>query len=188
MRIAVYGGSFNPPHLGHEAVVETVREEIKPDVFLVIPDCRPPHKELSSNAPTPEERLEMCRLAFGDTEGVAVSDMEINRGGRSYTSDTIAQLRELYGDAEIYLVIGSDMLLSFTEWHDYEYILDNCTLAVVTRFGDDLEALERASLGRTVILEHTPVVISSSEIRENLSEQYLSESVYSYIMRKGLYK
>ena len=189
MRIAVYGGSFNPPHLGHEEVAKTVLHELEPDLFLVIPDYLPPHKEMAEESPTPEQRLEMCRLAFQDIPGTEISDMEIMRGGKSYTSDTLSRLKEKYPGADIYLIIGSDMLLSFTTWHEYQYILDNCTLAVVTRTGDDIEELKKALFNNSVLLNHNPVVVSSSEIRSDVKKhkKYLSKEVYRYIKDNNLY-
>ena len=83
MRIAIYGGSFNPPHVGHVEAARSVYAELKPDRFLIIPTNIPPHKELEENSPSPEERLEYCRLAFGEIPGAEISDMEIRREGRS---------------------------------------------------------------------------------------------------------
>lgn len=190
MKIAIYGGSFNPPHLGHEEVVKTILKELDVDKLLIIPDYLPPHKELSADAPSPEQRLEMCRIAFGDIDGTEVSDMEILRGGRSYTSETLSRLREEYADSEFYLVVGSDMLLSFKTWHEYEYILDNCHLAVVTRTGDDTDELKEALLGDSQIIEHIPVVVSSTDIRENIdmNKEFLDEKVYNYIKENHLYE
>ena len=88
MRIAIYGGSFNPPHLGHMEAARTVAAELAPDKLLIIPDNIPPHKEVEPGCPTAEERLELCRLAFRDVPGAEVSDMEIRRQGKSYTAHT----------------------------------------------------------------------------------------------------
>ena len=124
MKTAIYGGSFNPPHLGHVSAVNTVVSELKPDRMLIIPDCIAPHKAMAENTPLPEYRLEMCRLAFGDIPGIEISDLEIRRGGRSYTVDTLEELTVLYPDDDLYLVIGSDMLTSFTTgWYRFEDII-----------------------------------------------------------------
>ena len=190
LKMAIYGGSFNPPHLGHEEVAKTVLKSLRPEKLLIIPDYMPPHKELAEGSPSPEQRLEMCRLAFAGNEKAEISDLEILRGGRSYTSETLSRLKEEYVNADFYLVIGSDMLLSFNTWHEYQYILNNCTLAVVTRNGDDLPELEEALLGDAVILPHVPVVISSSKIREDIdaNKEFLSADVYRYIKENNLYK
>ena len=198
MRIAIYGGSFNPPHIGHAEAARAACEALKPDKFLVIPTYVPPHKELEKNSPGPEERLEMCRLAFGDLPGVKVSDMEIKREGKSYTAETVDALMEKYPNAEICIVMGTDMFLSFKSWYRWQYMLENCTLAVLSRedfdrreierFGDELEAEYDANI---ILIPHTPLPMSSTEIREKLRRglgaDQLSEAVYAYIIRKGFY-
>jgi nicotinate-nucleotide adenylyltransferase len=142
MKTVVYGGSFNPPHLGHVSAAKTVYETLSPDRFLIIPTNIPPHKELAEGSPTAQQRLELCRLAFEDIPGAEISEMEICREGRSYTADTIDRLREEYPGDEFYLVVGSDMFLSFTEWYRFQYLLESCTLAVLSREGDDHRELE----------------------------------------------
>ena len=92
MKICIYGGSFNPPHLGHTAALRAVRAAIRPDLTLVIPDRIPPHKELTAGSPEPAERLLMTMLAFSGEPGVEVSDMELHRSGKSYTADTVREL------------------------------------------------------------------------------------------------
>ena len=198
MRIAIYGGSFNPPHIGHAEAARAACEALKPDKFLVIPTYVPPHKELERNSPGPEERLVMCRLAFGDLPGVKVSDMEIRREGKSYTAETVDALMEKYPNAEICIVMGTDMFLSFKSWYRWQYMLENCTLAVLSRedfdrreierFKDELEAEYDAHV---ILIPHTPLPMSSTEIREKLRRglgaDQLSEAVYAYIIRKGFY-
>ena len=198
MRIAIYGGSFNPPHIGHAEAARAACEALKPDKFLIIPTYVPPHKELEKNSPGPEERLEMCRLAFGDLPGVKVSDMEIKREGKSYTAETVDALMEKYPNAEICIVMGTDMFLSFKSWYRWQYMLENCTLAVLSREDFDRREIERfrheleAECDANIILiPHTPLPMSSTEIREKLRRglgaDQLSEAVYAYIIRKGFY-
>lgn len=200
MKTAIYGGSFNPPHPGHTAAAETVARELRPDRFLIVPDCIAPHKQMAENSPPPEHRLQMCRLAFKDVPNAEVSDIEISRGGRSYTIDTLGRLREIYPEDEFILVIGSDMLLSFTTgWYRFEDILKMCSLAVVSREENDLAELEtfagmlREKHGAKVeiIKNHDALVRSSSEIRSSLKngggEELLSPEVYSYIKENNLY-
>ena len=98
MDIAIYGGSFNPPHLGHREAVITALEKLNPDLLLIIPDHEPPHKEMKEGSPSPEQRLELCRLTFSDLEKVEISALELERSGKSYTYDTVVSLRELYPD------------------------------------------------------------------------------------------
>ena len=117
MKIAIFGGSFNPPHLGHLNSAMYAAAQLQPDVFLIIPDYRPPHKAMEVGSPTPEERLALCRLTFAGVPNVEVSDMEIRRGGKSYTVDTVKELLRRYPDADFYLLVGTDMLLDLGRWY-----------------------------------------------------------------------
>jgi nicotinate-nucleotide adenylyltransferase len=199
MKTVVYGGSFNPPHLGHVSAAKTVYETLSPDRFLIIPTNIPPHKELAEGSPTAQQRLELCRLAFEDIPGAEISEMEICREGRSYTADTIDRLREEYPGDEFYLVVGSDMFLSFTEWYRFQYLLESCTLAVLSREGDDhreLEdykhQLEESYKATILLLPHEPLPMSSEEIRDRLrlglGADMLPDSVYSEIIRRRYYE
>ena len=198
MRIAIYGGSFNPPHLGHAEAARAVYSELRPDIFYIIPDNIPPHKEQAENSPTAAQRLELCRLAFADIPGVIVSDIETGREGRSYTSDTVGILRTQYPEDELVLVVGTDMLLCFDEWYRFEYLLSECRLAVLPRdefhdreIGEKIGELEKAYGARISLLSHTPLEMSSSEIRERLKLRLraglLDDRVYSLIIREGWY-
>ena len=198
MKIAVYGGSFNPPHLGHTEAARTVAEALRPDKFLIIPDNLPPHKEMEEDSPTPEQRMGLCKLAFSGIPGAEISDMEINREGKSYTADTVDRLRELYPEDELFLVMGTDMLLSFEQWYRFRYLLEQCTLAVLARAEEDGDAIrahaaymEREYGARIVILPHEPLEMSSSDIRERLKvrlgSELLDDGVYSQIIRCRYY-
>ena len=145
MKICIYGGSFTPPHLGHTAALRAVRAAIEPDVTLVIPDRIPPHKELTPGSPEPSERLLMTMLAFSSEPGVEVSDMELHRSGKSYTVDTVRELRDCNPDAELYLVVGTDMLTTFEQWHDYRALLAQVTLVALARTSDEHAEVERFS-------------------------------------------
>ena len=94
MRIAIYGGSFNPPHRGHVEAARSVQQALKPDRLLIIPTNIPPHKQMEADSPRPSERLAFCRLAFGDIPGAEISDLEIRRKGKSYTYDTVTLLKK----------------------------------------------------------------------------------------------
>lgn len=199
MKIAIYGGSFNPPHLGHLEAAKTVCAELAPDKLLIIPDNIPPHKAMDPGSPTAEERLALCRIAFRSIPGAEISDMEIRRRGKSYTAHTVRELRERYPDDELFLVVGSDMLLSFEEWYEFEYLLSECTLAVVSREEDDLDALRahKALLSekyaaRVHILQHAPLPMNSSEIRVwlrlRLGSDLLDNAVYAEIIRRRYYE
>lgn len=198
MRIVVYGGSFNPPHLGHVEAARTVSAELAPDKFLIIPTNVSPHKMLAEGSPEPRARLEMCRLAFAGIPGAEISDMELQREGKSYTAQTVEELRRSYPDDELFLVMGTDMLLSFESWYRFEYLLENCTLAVLARDEDeDVQLIRQRDVlaekygAKVVILKHDPVAASSSDIRERLrfgiGSKLLPDSVYSEIIRRHYY-
>ena len=199
MKVAIYGGSFNPPHLGHLSAANCVNEQLSPDVLLIIPDNVPPHKEMEEGSPDAGARLEMARLNFATIENAVISDMEICRSGKSYTADTVARLRETYPDDELILTIGTDMFLSFEEWYMNPYLIENCTLAVVSRNENELDVLEenkahmeKANNARVEILEHEALPMSSGEIREllrlRMGADKLSDSVYSLIIKNGYYE
>ena len=199
MRIAIYGGSFNPPHLGHAEAAHTVYEELHPDKLLIIPDHIPPHKDMEENSPAPQERLELCRLAFADVPTAEVTDLEIRREGKSYTADTVERLRESYPEDEFFLVLGTDMLLCFDEWYRFEYLLEQCTLAVLPREDNEelalmekMRELQREHGARVRLLSHTPLPMSSAEIRERLPLRLraglLDDKVYSRIIQMGWYE
>ncbi len=167
------------------------------DKLIMIPDSLPPHKEISSVAPSAEERLRMTELAAREI-GAEVSDVEIKRGGRSYTVDTLAELRKLYPEDELWLIMGTDMLLSIEEWHRAEDILKSVRIATAPRRGDDLAVLLRHAeyltkrYGAEIrVIDAKAIEISSSEIRKSFDNgsyrQFLTRAVCDYIEEKGLY-
>lgn len=198
MRIVIYGGTFNPPHLGHKAALCSIIEHCKPEKLLVIPDKIPPHKPLAEGSPDETERLLLTKLAFCDIPEVEVSDMELRRTGKSYSSDTVKALRETYPDAELCFAMGTDMLLSFETWNRFEYILENVTLAVFQRAEGESAAiyehadyLKRSYGAKIEYITHDPLPMSSSEIREllpkRMGETMLPDAVYAQIIRNGDY-
>ena len=204
MKIGVYGGTFNPPPLGHLTAARTVYELLGLDLLLLIPAGLPPHKELPAGSPTPEQRLEMTRLAWeqlGLGDKVRTLDIELERGGRSFTSDTLAQLKAQYPDSELWLLMGTDMFLTFQAWHEPEKILSLAGIAAFGRTEEDTEELfsaQREYLYKTypqarIFTLTIPGVIdvSSSELREKLAKgeggNLLAPAVYGYILREGLY-
>ena len=198
MKIAIYGGSFNPPHLGHVEAARTVAAVLAPDRLLIVPASVPPHKALADGSPTAQQRLELCRLAFADIPGAEISEIELRREGKSYSYDTVRLLREENPDAQLTLVVGTDMLLSFEKWYQFRYLLENCALAVLAREEDDLDELRTAAAylresydADVTVLPHEPIAISSETIRERLGmrggEDYLSDAVYAEIIRRRYY-
>ena len=198
MNIFLYGGSFNPPHLGHREVVAALCGTLRPDRFLIIPDRIPPHKDMAADSPAPEERLSLCELAFGSIPGVEISDIELNREGKSYTYDTICTLKQQYPNDEFTLVIGTDMFLSFEEWYRYCDLLSMTELLVLAREKDDDQAIEahaasmRERYGASItVFPHEPIPMCSADIRAMLPKrrgrELLHDSVYSEIIRCGYY-
>lgn len=198
MDIAVYGGSFNPPHLGHREAVITALEALEPDLLLIIPDHEPPHKELEEGSPTPAQRLELCRLTFGDLDRVEISSLELERNGKSYTYDTVQELQERYPDARLTLIVGTDMILTFEEWYHFEYLLAHCRLAAMARDFEDEEKLREAAGhlrscygAEIILLDHAPLPMSSTELRGMLRSRLGAEDIhpdaYAAIIRCRFY-
>ncbi len=198
MRIVVYGGSFNPPHLGHRAAAQTVSELLRPELFLVVPDRTPPHKELEAGSPDIDARIALCRLAFRDLPNAEVSEITAARRGRCYSADTVSALRERYPDDELVFLLGTDMFLCFEDWYRYEYLLSECVLAVLPRDDDERPALEaqaeklrREHGARILMLPHEPLPMHSQEIRERLRHRLgadmLDGAVYAEIIRRRWY-
>ena len=194
MRIAVYGGSFNPPHPAHVRAARLACEALEPNRLFVIPAADPPHKQLAEGSPAPEERFELTKLAFRDFPGAEVSDMEISRGGASYTSDTASELAAAYPGAELWLVVGTDMLTSFERWHEFRRILELAALCVLPRNEGDLPEIERCAErfrrlygARIRVLDAAALPMSSSEIRKLLVSRrgadVLDGEVYARIIR-----
>lgn len=204
MKIGIYGGTFNPPHLGHIAAARAVFELLGLDLLLLIPAGLPPHKSVPAGSPTPEQRLEMTRLA-GEQLGlggkVMTLDIELHREGRSFTSDTLVQLKARYPEDELWLLMGTDMFLTFQAWHEPGEIL---SLAGIAAFGrteadtEELFAVQRDYLYKTypqarIFTLTVPGVVdvSSTELREALARgegaELLAPAVYGYILRQGLY-
>ena len=204
MKIGIYGGTFNPPHLGHLTAARAVFDLLDLDRLLLIPAGVPPHKAMPDGSPAADQRLEMTALAaeqLGLGERVQVLDMELKREGKSFTADTLEILKEQYPEDELWLLMGTDMFLTFQAWQQPEKIL---SLAGIAAFGrteadtEELFAVQREYLCKTypgarIFTLTIPGVvdISSTELREKLAkgtgEQYLSPAVYGYILRHGLY-
>ncbi len=199
MRIGIFGGTFNPPHYGHLRLAEEMKKAASLDKILIIPTSTPPHK-ISSDLACEEDRLGMCRLMFCK-EYFEVSDIEIRRKGKSYSIDTVTELQRLYPDDELYLIIGSDMLLSFHKWFRFEEILKNVTLCVATRESDisydKLQSYAEDMLGLTadrfIVSPITAFVCSSTEVRNKIragenTDSLLPREIRDYIMENNLYK
>lgn len=195
-KIAIYGGSFDPPHKGHKLLAENLASVCGAEKVIIIPTALSPFK--NSSSATAEDRLDMCKLFFKE-DLFSISDIEIKRGGKSYTVDTLAQIKEENPDAELFLFMGDDMLLSFDKWYCYQEILRLATIVCACRT-ENLEELQNMKSfvknvlkaeERVIICESVPFEISSTEIRSSLKDgenKGLSEEIYNYIAAKGLYQ
>lgn len=196
-KIGVFGGSFNPIHNGHMNLALTVREKLGLDKVIIVPSGTAPHKSSVEYAPA-ADRLEMCRLACEGYEDFEVSDHEILQSGKSYTVYTVSYFHECFPEDELFLLLGSDMLLSFESWYEYRRILEYVSIAAVSRVGDDqrelLKMSEKLSVyGNCIVANAEAVVMSSSEIRKIIKNNgdlscYLDEKVVKYIILNNLYQ
>ncbi len=173
-RIGIYGGTFSPPHNGHVAAARAFMEQMWLDLLYIIPTATPPHKAVEFPVDG-VHRLEMCRRAFSGIEGIYVSDMELRRGGKSYTVDT---LRELSGeDRRLFFLCGTDMMLTLDEWREPEEIFRLCYPVYIRREADPIltrrieqkNAFYQEQYGKVVRRIVTePIEISSAAVRERL--------------------
>jgi nicotinate-nucleotide adenylyltransferase len=192
MRIGVFGGTFNPPHIGHLIVAESAKEALSLDTVLFIPCASPPHKSSRSLADA-ECRLEMVKLAISGNSSFQASDIEIQRGGRSYTIDTLRALTAMYPRAQLYLLIGIDNLLELHTWKQPDEIFGLAEVVSVNRPGFEPADVRKDYLRRVTSLRYPNIDISSSEIRRKAkmgkSIKYLVPSaVESYILKHGAYR
>lgn len=197
-RIGIFGGTFNPPHIGHIQAAQQAITALGLSRLLLIPDRIAPHKQLPENSPTPEQRLDMLRIAAADCPQIQVSDIELCREGVSYTVETVTALKKLYPRAELVLLMGTDMFLSFDSWKNARKILKNTTLGVFCR-GEKNEQTaikeKRSELQRqgakVELVKNDVIPISSTQMRRLLAfhcaDAFLPAGVGDYIRENGLY-
>ena len=198
-KIGIFGGTFNPPHLGHIQSAEAAARELNVDLLLLIPAGLPPHKEMPEQTPTPQQRLEMLQLAADGMRNVKILDWELKREGKSYTIDTIRALQEEYPEGEFYLMMGTDMFQTMETWKEYEALLSAVHLVVFHRGEAEesqrnrayAEKLKEQYGAHTICINREPVVISSSRLRDAMAtdawREFVSPAVYGYILRYQLY-
>ena len=197
-KIGIFGGSFNPPHLGHVHAARYAALSLGLDRLMLIPSGKTPCKPVPELTASPEQRLRMLSIAFGSVPIAEVSSMELDRGGESYTWETVRQIRRDNPEAELFLLLGTDMFLKFPQWVDADKLCGEVTLVSMNR-GEkgEQENLIRAAAriesmgGRTVMLDNPVNPISSSQVRRLLAfegaDSFLPEGVLSYIRREKLY-
>jgi nicotinate-nucleotide adenylyltransferase len=192
VRIGVFGGTFDPPHVGHLLLAADASEALRLDTVIFIPAGTQPFKIDNPPAASGVDRLEMLRLAISGVPNCAIDDTEIGREGLSYTVDTLEYLAGRYAGAELYFLVGEDALAGFRQWRNPERILELATLALMMRSGaPDIGDWRRAE--GLVRLSTRRVDVSSSEIRERLRAKksirgFVPESVERFIEARGLYR
>ena len=198
MRTGIYGGTFNPIHTGHVRLVKAYQKQLELDRVLIIPTCVPPHKAEEDLADG-QDRLEMCRLAFLEDQRFQVDDLELRRGEKSYTVDTLEALHNQWPEDTFYLIMGSDMFLTVTQWKDYERIFQ---LAVICAGARELgikcrlenwgKQLEYRYGTRWRVIDFSPLPISSTQIRQRIRcgesvKGLVPDRVAEYLHQTGLY-
>ena len=197
MRLGIFGGAFNPVHNGHINLAKSYLNSLALDKLLIIPTANPPHRSGAGLA-SEEDRLGMLSLAFEGVGKIELSDIEFKRSEKSYTYDTVKELRKNYTNDEIFLIIGEDQFLTFDKWYNYKELLDEVTLCTAARERDARQALSdyaKRLLGSKYgyyIADFDPIVISSSELREKLRagediSAFIPAKVYEYIKDRELY-
>ena len=200
MRIGIFGGTFNPPHNGHVTLARAAAKQLALDRLLIMPACVPPHKPLPDRV-TPQQRYAMAELMAAPVGRCAqASDIELHRTGKSYTSDTLQTLHEQYPDAELWLLMGSDMFLSLHTWHEPEVICALAHIAAFSRVEEDIRAamerqkqtLEQQYRAEVALLNNPQLIeLSSTDVRAALAagrgSELVPEAVWGYIRREHLY-
>ncbi|WP_176790144.1 MULTISPECIES: nicotinate-nucleotide adenylyltransferase [Ruminococcus] len=199
MKTGVFGGTFNPVHKGHIMLAEYCMDSVGLDRIIMIPTAVPPHK-ISNNLASENDRLNMCKLACRGKENFFVSDIEIKRQGKSYTYETLTQLKEIYPDDHLYTIMGADMFLTLNRWKNPEIIFEKSSIITIPRDEENKLELEnfynkvlKAMGASSVILPNPVMSVSSTFIRENLDNfnlisDMLDKGVYDYIIKNNLYR
>jgi len=190
LRIGVLGGTFDPPHVGHLIAAVDAYERLELDKLIFIPTANQPLKQDKPAVAPAKDRLQMVRLLVGNDARFEVSETEIERGGLSYTVDTLEALRTERPGDELVLIVGLDAMKSFDQWKDWKRIRQMAGLAVLTR---DAAPQMSAEVGTATIVGTRRIDVSSSEIRERLRQGksvrgFVTESVEAYIAERNLYR
>ena len=197
MKLGIFGGTFNPIHSGHIELVKHFAFLAGLSKVLLIPTKIPPHK-VSPDLLSGEARLEMCSLAVAGENKIEVSDIELHREGHSYTIDTLKALEEIYDGAQLYLIMGADMLLCLDSWRDYQGIIDRCVICAAARNDSTVQELKLKAKAlqipenRVIISDEEIMTVSSTQIRENIKrgdsiKGLVPDAVAQYISENRLY-
>lgn len=199
LKIGIYGGTFDPPHLGHMAAAQASVAVLGLDKLLLIPAKQPPHKDLREESAPAQQRLEMTRLMADGMQMpgiVDVSDMELRRPGKSYTVDTLRALKEQHPVDDLWLLMGTDMFLTLQNWREAEQIMALAGIAAFARAESDSDEMLQIqgkylneTYGARVHIIQLPKIheISSTRVRQQGTGEGLWPPVWGYILRHGLY-
>lgn len=198
-KLGVFGGTFNPIHNGHLNIAEGFHKKLGLDEILMIPDNSPPHKSGDGILPG-AVRLEMCRLAVEKIDYIKPIDIELQRNGKSYTVDTLRELRTRFPEDRLYLIMGEDMFLTINQWLNYKKIIEYADLCTTMRQSGKMQKLIdfagflSNNYGARCHVEDIPVFeCSSTEIRDeirkgNIPEGLVPQKVITYIYQNNLYQ
>ena len=200
-RIGIFGGSFNPPHIGHILAAEEMIQRLWLDRVYLVPAFAPPHKKLAPDSPDEQGRRRLLQLARQGHEKLEICDLELQRGGKSYTAETVQQLHALHPKDRLYLLVGTDMFLSLHTWYQPERIMQWCTVVLMRRQpstpqqAEQLQAqkerLQREFGAEVIVVDNTYVDLSSTQVRRMLvfgcGREYLPPEVFEEIQRRHYY-
>jgi nicotinate-nucleotide adenylyltransferase len=195
--LGILGGTFNPPHVAHLVAARAALDQLGLDRVALVPVAAPPHKPLPDD-PGPEVRLELCRRAAAGDERLEVSDIEVRRGGPSYTVATLEEIHAERPEDELTFIAGGDMAASLPEWREPERVLELARFAVAEREGAERTEIERRTAGlrgrgRIVFFDMPRLDVSSSQVRARVAagrpiDDLVSPAVKAYIDELGLYR
>ena len=197
MKIGIFGGAFNPVHNGHLNIADAFYEDLKLDKMLLIPTANPPHKS-GAGLLSGDDRINMLRLAI-ENKPYEISTIEFEHNDKSYTYNTLLELKRLYPEADLFLIIGADQIINFEKWYRYSDILDMVTLCASARESEEekqiiIKSAQRLGIQDRFYMSGRAVLrVSSSEIRDKIKNgsdvsKLLPKKVFDYISEKGLYR
>ncbi len=197
MKIGIFGGAFNPVHNGHLNIADAFYEDLKLDKMLLIPTANPPHKS-GAGLLSGDDRINMLRLAI-ENKPYEISTIEFERNDKSYTYNTLLELKRLYPEADLFLIIGADQIINFEKWYRYSDILDMVTLCASARESEEekqiiIKSAQRLGIQDRFYMSGRAVLrVSSSDIRDKIKNgsdvsKLLPKKVFDYISEKGLYR
>lgn len=190
LRIGLFGGAFDPVHIGHLRVAESFLKSHLIDELHLLPTAYPPHKKNKKSTPY-HHRCRMLQIAFSGCENVVINEIENRLPKPSYTLQTLEYLQGRHPENLYFLCIGEDNLASFHKWHKYETIIQKVTLLVAARPDSDSSTQHQEILERAIFIDHSEIEISSTDIRNDeklqMSDQAVPDSIIDYIQRHNLY-